>query len=103
MERGDGSREGRIFSRYSVREDVRRELALAIDAAESEKGRLTLTLKGDKTVDLELTVLGRYSKTAPYNCPKSDAIITRAADFLVSSGNVDNDVLCRNDVAVSID
>ncbi|MFT5241473.1 MAG: hypothetical protein ACI9OU_002424 [Candidatus Promineifilaceae bacterium] len=73
----------------SFKKDVRRELALAIDAAESEKGRLTLTLKGDKTVDLELTVLGRYSKTAPYNCPKSDAIITRAADFLVSSGNVD--------------
>jgi len=65
--------------------DVRRELADAIDQAETEqsKGLLTLTLKDNKKVDLHLKVLGSYSATAPYNCPKTDAIITRAADSLL--------------------
>jgi hypothetical protein len=59
---------------------VRRELADAIDIAETEKGagKLTLILKGGKKVDLTLTVLGTYSDTAPYNCPKSAAILKRA-------------------------
>jgi len=68
--------------------DVRRELAEAIDVAETRKaaGKLTLILKGNRKVDLQLTVLGSYSRTAPYNCPKSEAIIRRAADYLVKSG-----------------
>ena len=59
--------------------DVRRELAEAIDLAETEAagGKLTLILKGNKPVDLKLVVLGSYSETAPYNCPKTDAIIKR--------------------------
>ena len=68
--------------------DVRRELAGAIDIAETKRagGKLALILKGNKKADLQLTVLGSYSKTAPYNCPKSEAIIARATDYLIKSG-----------------
>lgn len=70
--------------------DVRRELAAAINEAETEAGagKLTLMLKGGKTVDLQLTVLGSYAATAPYDCPKSEAIITKTADKLIASGEV---------------
>ena len=70
------------------KENVRYEFADAIDAAETEKagGKLALLLKGEKRVVLQLKVLGSYSDTAPYKCPKSDAIITQAAEYLVKSG-----------------
>lgn len=73
----------------AFRTDARREIADAIDAAETEaaKGILPLTLKGGKTVNLQLKILGRYSQTAPYNCPKTEAIITQAAEYLVKSGH----------------
>ena len=79
----------------NFRKDARRELASAINTAETkeEGGQLTLILKGNKKVQLQLKVLGRYSETAPYDCPKSDAIITNAAEFLVSSGQVDSGVM----------
>jgi len=66
------------------KKDVRREMADAIDEAETEEagGRLTLILKGDKKVELTLEVLGSYSDTAPYNCPKSERVIARAAEHL---------------------
>jgi len=71
------------------KEGTRQQLAAAIDQAETEKakGVLTLTLKDGKQVDLQLEVLGAYSNTAPYNCPKTDAIVTRAAEALVKSRN----------------
>jgi len=94
------------------KENARRELADAIDQAETKESRgiLTLTLKGKAvaaptldgegkptgmdldaraedthTVDLRLNVLGAYSDTAPYNCPKTDAIIAQTADYLVKT------------------
>jgi len=36
-------------------------------------------------VVLKLKVLGSYAETAPVNCPKTDALITQAADYLVKS------------------
>ena len=62
------------------KEHVRRELADAIDTAETEKagGKLTLMLAGGGTVELKLEVLGSYSDTAPYDCPKSAKILERA-------------------------
>jgi hypothetical protein len=113
---------GKLF-----KENPRKELAEAIDQAETEasKGLLKLTLKGKaaatpklqgegietpaldgeddpdeldpeaeleaeatgtNTVTLQLKALGTYSKTAPFNCPKTDAIITQAAEYLVKSG-----------------
>ena len=70
------------------KENTRRQLADAIDRAETEeaKGILTLTLTGGKKADLQLKVLGAYSDTAPQNCPKTDAIITQTAEYLVKSG-----------------
>ena len=66
---------------------TRQQLAAAIDQAETQKakGVLTLTLQGGKQIDLQLKVLDSYSDTAPYHCPKTDAIITQAADYLVKS------------------
>ncbi len=69
------------------KKNTRPELADAIDQAETEeaKGILTLTLKGGRKVELQLKVLGAYSDTAPYDCPKTDAIIAQTADYLVKS------------------
>ena len=69
--------------------DVRKSLATAIDEAEAKQGggKLTVILKGDKKVDLQLSVLGSYSETAPYNCPKSELIIDRAAEYLAKKIN----------------
>jgi hypothetical protein len=69
--------------------DARRELADAINEAETEKrkGQLELTLKGGKTVELELEVRGNFSDTAPYDCPKTDALVTALAGELVESGD----------------
>ncbi len=75
----------------NFKSDPRRELAVAIDQAETEQagGKLTLMLKGNKKVDLQLAVLGSYSATAPYDCPKSTAIITRTAEALLKAGKLD--------------
>ncbi|MBT8038505.1 MAG: hypothetical protein KJO21_13290 [Verrucomicrobiae bacterium] len=69
---------------HSFKGNVRESIAAAIDEAETKKasGKLTVTLKGGKKVDLQLKVLGEYSKTTPYDCPKSDLIIHRAAEYL---------------------
>jgi hypothetical protein len=67
--------------------DVRRAFADAIDRAETREGGgvLTLALKGGRKVELRLEVLGSYSETAPYDCPKTDAIIARAAEHLLKT------------------
>ncbi len=60
--------------------DPRTELGKAVTAAESDagEGKLTLTRwregKTDEVV-LKLPVLGSYSVTAPYDCPKSKRIL----------------------------
>ena len=70
--------------------NTRQALSSAIDEAETEAagGKMKLKLKGDREVVITLPVLGSYSRTAPYNCPKSKKIITRAADALVKRGNI---------------
>ena len=60
--------------------DPRTELGKALTTAESEtgEGKLTITRwRADKSEDvvLKLPVLGSYSATAPYNCPKSKRIL----------------------------
>ncbi|PXA05681.1 hypothetical protein DDZ13_02070 [Coraliomargarita sinensis] len=66
--------------------DVRRALAAAIDQAETDQagGKLNLMLNGGRQADLQLEVLGAYSESAPYNCPKTEKIIRRAADYLAA-------------------
>jgi hypothetical protein len=49
--------------------------------------KLTFTLKDGKKGDLKLPVLGSYRNSAPYDCPKTNAIITQTADALVKSRN----------------
>lgn len=64
----------------------RHDMAKAIDVAETEAagGKMTLMLKGGKEVVITLEVLGTYSKTAPYDCPKTKKIITMTAEKLIS-------------------
>jgi len=66
---------------------TRQQLAAAIDAAETKagKGILTLDLQDGRSVDLQLKVLGSFSDTAPFNCPKTDALITQTAEHLANS------------------
>lgn len=48
-------------------------------------------VEGDKTenlsIEIQLRVLGTYSSTAPYNCPKTDALITETAERTIERGN----------------
>jgi Family of unknown function (DUF6288) len=65
--------------------DINKDMAKAIDLAETEEagGKLILMLKGGKNVTITLPVLGSYSKTAPFSCPKTDRIITMTAEQLM--------------------
>jgi hypothetical protein len=67
--------------------DARKSIALAIQDAEREAngGLLKLTRwRAGKTeeVQLKLRVMGTYSDTAPYNCPKSKRIFEEACKVL---------------------
>jgi len=69
----------------AFKDQTRKQLADAIDQAETEeaKGILPLTMLDGTKVNLQLKVLGRYSDTAPFDCKKTDAIITQTADSMV--------------------
>ncbi|MEI7729374.1 MAG: DUF6288 domain-containing protein [Verrucomicrobiota bacterium] len=67
--------------------DARKSIAIAIQEAEQEanQGVLKLTRwRAGKTeeVQLKLRVMGTYSDTAPYNCPKSKRIFDEACKAL---------------------
>jgi hypothetical protein len=73
---------GKLFS-----DDARKSIAYAIQEAEKEanNGILKLTRwRAGKTqeVQLKLRVMGTYSDTAPYNCPKSKRIFDEACKAL---------------------
>ena len=64
---------GKVFS-----EDARTQFGKALTAAEAADGKLAVTRwRGGATseVALKLPVLGSYSATAPYGCPKSEKIL----------------------------
>ncbi|MBA4188625.1 MAG: hypothetical protein C0467_11550 [Planctomycetaceae bacterium] len=68
-------------------DDARKSLALAIQEAEkaANQGLLKLTVwRGGKAQELELKlrVLGTYSNTAPFDCPKSKIILDEACKVL---------------------
>lgn len=82
-------KEGDVIVRaggIAFKDQTRKQFAGAVDAAETEKGKgvLRLELKDGRKVDLQLEVLGSYSATAPYDCSKTDAIITRAAEAIIA-------------------
>ena len=68
-------------------DDARKSVGRAINLAETEKLKGVLQLlrwradKG-KVVKLQLKVMGTYSDTAPYNCPKSKRIMDDALKHL---------------------
>ena len=72
--------DGKAFTK-----NARQEMAAAIDRAEATKGNLPLTLKEGRKVSLQLRPLGPYSETAPWDCKKTDAIITRVADQMLET------------------
>ncbi|MCY2971080.1 MAG: DUF6288 domain-containing protein, partial [Planctomycetota bacterium] len=68
-------------------DDARKSIALSIQEAEKEtnQGKLTLLVwRQGKTekVQLKLRVMGSYSATAPFNCPKSKLIFDEACKVL---------------------
>lgn len=74
--------DGKLFT-----DDARKSIALAIQDAEKEANKSILKLtrwRGDETneVQLKLCVMGTYSDTAPYNCPKSKLIFEDACKVL---------------------
>ena len=79
---------GKVFG-----EDMFGDVAEAITQAETEEGQgiisFDLLRDGEKmTVELQLEVLGAYSPTAPYDCPKTDRIVANAEAFLARYGGV---------------
>ena len=77
--------------------DVRKALAAAINQAETEEagGKLNLLVwhpaKDDATtptvsnVLIKIPVLGTYSATAPFNCPKTERIIDNAVTYMIAN------------------
>jgi hypothetical protein len=71
--------------------DTRIRLANAITAAETRQGggvlRLSRWRAGQTAnVELKLKVLGSYSDTAPYDCPKSKAIFEQGCQMIAIAG-----------------
>lgn len=67
--------------------DARRALAAAINEAETEKGKGELELKvwrkgKESDVTIKLPILGSYSETSPFNCPKTEKIIDNAVAYM---------------------
>ena len=65
--------------------DARTAFGKAITAAEAETGELPLLRWRDgktEEVTIKLPALGNYSKTAPYDCPKSKAVFERGCEAL---------------------
>ena len=65
--------------------DPRVELGKAIGDAEAGDGKLHLTRWRDgqtQSIAIQLQVLGRYSPTAPFDCPKSSRIFEQGCDAI---------------------
>ena len=76
-------------------DDARRSFGHAIAAAEEKTGILPLTIWRDgksSNVELKLQVLGAYSATAPYDCPKSKAIFEQGCRLIAEKGFENADI-----------
>ena len=63
--------------------DPRIQLGNLITEAEATDGVLKFAIKGEAApVTVKIPVLGRYSKTWPLDCPKSDKIVRNFAEYL---------------------
>jgi sialate O-acetylesterase len=79
---------GKLFG-----DDMLKDIAEAITQAETEQGEgkisFDLMRNGNTmSVELQLEVLGTYSSTSPYNCPKTDRIVANAEEYLAKRGGV---------------
>lgn len=77
---------GKMFN-----DDARIQFARAIAAAEEEKAggdlRITRWRKGQtETVVLKMKVMGAYSATAPYDCPKSKKVFEQGCEAIARKG-----------------
>lgn len=69
----------------------RMEMAVGIDAAESHEagGMLTLTIKSktgqQRDIELKVKTFGTYADSAPYDCEKTDAIVTASIEQMIQS------------------
>ncbi len=93
---------GRSFSH-----DPRVEFGKALTAAETNagKGKLALTRWRDgkeEEVVLEIPVLGTYSRTAPYNCPKSALIFKEGCNALAARMKEDDYPKAQNPITRSL-
>ena len=85
--------------------DPRPEFGKALTAAEAKDGKLALTRwKDGKTeeVVLQLPVLGAYSKTAPFNCPKSTKIFQTGCEALAKRMAEDPNYAKQNPIPRSL-
>jgi hypothetical protein len=76
-------------------DDARRSFGHAIAVAEEKTGILPLTIWRDgksSSVELKLRVLGAYSVTAPYDCPKSKAIFEQGCRLIAERGLENADI-----------
>ncbi len=78
--------DGKNFS-----DDARKQFAHAITAAEEEKGggllRVTRWRAGKtETAELKLKVMGTYSDTAPFDCPKSKRVFELGCEAIAKRG-----------------
>ena len=81
---------GKLFT-----DDARKSIAVAIQDAEKESNRGVLKLtrwRAGKTdeVQLKLRVMGAYTETAPYDCPKSKLIFEEVCQALAKESLPEN-------------
>lgn len=62
--------------------DPRDILGDILTEAEATDGKMSFKIRGAAEIAVSIPVMGRYSKTWPVNCPKSDKIVRNLADLL---------------------
>jgi hypothetical protein len=85
--------------------DPRVAFGTALTAAEAETGNLTLTRWRDGTtseVVVKLPVLGSYSATAPFDCPKSKLILEQGCQALAERIGQDDYARRQNPITRSL-
>lgn len=91
---------GKLFSF-----DPRTEFGKALTAAEATDGKLAVTRWMDgntEEVVLQLPILGSYSKTAPYDCPKSAKIFHNGCEALAKRITDDPNYAKQNPITRSL-
>jgi len=66
--------------------DPRIALGNLVTEAEATDGVMTIKIKGEGEIAVNIPVLGGYSKTWPLNCKKSDKIVRDFADLVAREG-----------------